>query len=361
MYARPLLLDVVFDHDNARDVTHLWTRYPSSNEHYKYIRKWNVCCIRHASFSCEVTKDQIPLLVFRGGQKRFYPCLKALWAIKKLSPDVVLIHGAHNAVRILCLRLLMPQTALVVQHHAEKPASGLKGFLQSFALRRIQAFFFHASPLANAFVRAGCILENQKIFEVPEGSVLMQETDKAQARKALDIPLHQPVFLSVARLQNGKGLEEVIAAFARSSPDGHLYMIYADASEWTALNRLANTCGCGDRIHWVGTVPYHQMHLWYAAADVFVSASSHEGSGFALMEALTYGCFPLVSNIPAYRASIGTRKRVLWLEKGKEHLQMQEAMKLATATKEEHDSSKDFSPESLAEKWESALNRIRKK
>ena len=52
-----------------------------------------------------------------------------------------------------------------------------------------------------------------------------------------------------------------------------------------------------------------RMPAWprdYSAADVFVSASRHEGSGYALIEALACGVAPCVTDIPASRALVGS-------------------------------------------------------
>jgi glycosyltransferase involved in cell wall biosynthesis len=42
------------------------------------------------------------------------------------------------------------------------------------------------------------------------------------------------------------------------------------------------------------------MTLWYSASDVFISASHHEGSGYALIEAIHCGCYPVITNIPTF-------------------------------------------------------------
>jgi len=43
------------------------------------------------------------------------------------------------------------------------------------------------------------------------------------------------------------------------------------------------------------------MPAFYSAADLFVLGSHHEGSGYALLEAMACGCVPVVTDIPSFR------------------------------------------------------------
>ncbi len=47
------------------------------------------------------------------------------------------------------------------------------------------------------------------------------------------------------------------------------------------------------------------MASFYSASDMFVLGSHHEGSGYALIEAVACGCVPVVTNIPSFRAITG--------------------------------------------------------
>lgn len=51
----------------------------------------------------------------------------------------------------------------------------------------------------------------------------------------------------------------------------------------------------------VGKIPHGELARWYSAADFYISASSREGSGYALIEAIACGCMPVVTDIPSYR------------------------------------------------------------
>jgi glycosyltransferase involved in cell wall biosynthesis len=58
----------------------------------------------------------------------------------------------------------------------------------------------------------------------------------------------------------------------------------------------------GRQVSIVGSVDHRLMAAHYSAADIFISASRHEGSGYALIEAMACGVLPCVTDIPAFRA-----------------------------------------------------------
>ncbi len=55
----------------------------------------------------------------------------------------------------------------------------------------------------------------------------------------------------------------------------------------------------------VPRVPRDEMPNYYAAADLFISGSHYEGSGYALIEAMSAGLVPVITDIPSFRAIAG--------------------------------------------------------
>ena len=60
-----------------------------------------------------------------------------------------------------------------------------------------------------------------------------------------------------------------------------------------------------DGSRWPAACRHDEMPNYYAAADVFVSGSHSEGSGYALIEAMSAGVVPVVTDIPSFRAIAG--------------------------------------------------------
>jgi glycosyltransferase involved in cell wall biosynthesis len=58
------------------------------------------------------------------------------------------------------------------------------------------------------------------------------------------------------------------------------------------------------RVTLVGQRPHAEMELRFRAADFFIQTSHREASGFSLLEALSCGTTPIVTDIPAARVIV---------------------------------------------------------
>jgi hypothetical protein len=65
--------------------------------------------------------------------------------------------------------------------------------------------------------------------------------------------------------------------------------------------RVATAPSLASRVRLVGAVPHDRLPAFYSAADLFVLGSHHEGSGYAVIEALACGAVPVVTDIPTFR------------------------------------------------------------
>ncbi len=108
-----------------------------------------------------------------------------------------------------------------------------------------------------------------------------------QAKKRLG--LDGWVMLSVGRLCRWKGSRSVIRALAML--DGEINLIIAgDGPYESELVRTANALGVADRASFAGRVDYHQLPLYFRAADCFVLNSGYEGFPHAVLEAMLMRC-----------------------------------------------------------------------
>jgi len=95
------------------------------------------------------------------------------------------------------------------------------------------------------------------------------------------------VLLSVGLLDRKKGHDLAIKAL-QSLPKAQL-IIVGEGPDEQRLQRLTQTSGLEERVHFVKTVPQEQLSAYYSAADVLVLASEREGMPHVVLEALACG------------------------------------------------------------------------
>lgn len=111
------------------------------------------------------------------------------------------------------------------------------------------------------------------------------------------IPADAPLVLYLGRLHPKKGLDILIPAFAKLTPQTHLAVAGPDpdgygASFAAALPRL----GIAGRVHFVGMVRGAEKLAAYRDADLFVLPSRQENFGNTVVESLAVGTPVVVSD-----------------------------------------------------------------
>ena len=110
----------------------------------------------------------------------------------------------------------------------------------------------------------------------------------------------EAVWLFVGRLAPHKAQHDLIAAFAlyRRLHGGECRLVLAGTGSLSAyeqaLRGLAAELGVGAAVLFLGSLSPDELAAWYAAADVFVCLSDHEGFCVPLIEAMHHG-LPVVA------------------------------------------------------------------
>lgn len=225
--------------------------------------------------------------------------------VKKLNPDVVIIHGLISPWQIIMLRWQVGKhLKIIVQHHAERPLRDIRQYFQRWADTYIGAYLFCAFDMGQLWVEQGQIREPKKIKEIMGTSSSFCMMDKEAAKAKLKIS-GDSIFLWVGGLDANKDPLLVANAFIRfmkSMPSVKLYMIYQSYQLLDELIALvANTHGASHFITLVGKVNHEELQYWYNSSDFIISSSHYEGSGIAVCEGLSCGCIPILTNIPSFR------------------------------------------------------------
>jgi glycosyltransferase involved in cell wall biosynthesis len=106
--------------------------------------------------------------------------------------------------------------------------------------------------------------------------------------------LHKPLY----------NIDKIISAFARlinNNPHFADYKLIVAATgvETDKLVSLAAELGVAKSVNFVGMLNYSELINYYKIARVFISIPSSDASSLSVLEAMGYGCYPILSNIPA--------------------------------------------------------------
>jgi len=227
----------------------------------------------------------------------------------QFKPDVVLVQGMNFPLQVLLLRWrLGRRTKIVVQNHAEKPGTGLRGWLQRLSDPFVNAYLFTAREMGDEWISRRIIRRAGKVREIMEASSVFKLSDRAGARQSTGVE-GSPVFLWVGRLDANKDPLTVLRAFlrfARVAPAARLYMIFQTQELLPAIGELlSREPGIRQRVVLLGEKTHDEMEAYYNAADYIVSGSHYEGSGYAVCEAMSCGCIPILTDILSFRRITG--------------------------------------------------------
>lgn len=139
-------------------------------------------------------------------------------------------------------------------------------------------------------------------------------TDPAVPLAFKDPTHHQPLrLLCVATLTPRKGHSVLLQALSGLMHlDWELHNVgSAERDPETAAQLHAQAAPMADRVHWHGEVDAPSLQAHYAAADVFVLASLHEGFGMVITEALAHGLPVVSSNAGALANTLPTGAGIL--------------------------------------------------
>ena len=248
--------------------------------------------------------------LFNGVQYHFFDPKKRLRFpnrihsfVNQLKPDVVLVPGFHFPLQVMQLRLrLGRKVKIILEHHADKPFTGIKKILQKIADRCVKAYHFTSLGNAQEWLDAGIISNKKKCYEMPANSSYFFRQDKEQSK--LEIGMSNATnFLWVGRLQKNKDPLTVLKGFEKFLSTGipaKLYMIYQATELLPEIEELISKSHLLQRsVILCSNIPHAELATWYSAADFYISGSHREGGSIALVEAMSCGCIPVVTAIPA--------------------------------------------------------------
>jgi len=120
---------------------------------------------------------------------------------------------------------------------------------------------------------------------------------------ALDLSHKQNIILSNRLHKSLYNIDKIISGFAKLITN-HKYndyklVIAGDGHETIALKHLVDKLGISSQVEFIGMVSYIELIQWYKKAKIFISIPQTDATSLSVLEAMGYGCYPILSNLPA--------------------------------------------------------------
>ena len=228
--------------------------------------------------------------VRRFGHRFPATAVRLVRAIRACAPDVVSIHCSRQfAPYVAFLRgaTRIPQV-LNLQEGAAPPGTPENRRLFRMLVRAADAVAACSAESARYAAEVGGA---ERVLIVSNGY------DPSEFGPG---PVHihsRPYILGVGRLEEQKGFDVLIRAFARLGRDDIDLLLAGDGSRRATLTSLAATEGVADRVHLMGATDRPTTVSLYRGASVVACPSRFEGLPLVCVEALALGCTVVASAV----------------------------------------------------------------
>lgn len=234
--------------------------------------------------------------------------------LEELDTDVAHVHSLGCAPEVHALARELPCLPMLLQDHADRVPSRWRHPRWRRWYAAAHGVAFTAPELAKPYLAAGLFAPTTRIFTVPESTSRFTPGSRASAWSETGL-YGDPCVLWVGHLQSGKDPLAVLDGVALASeqlPGLQLWCAFGRAPLLEQVRRrIDSDARLAGRVHLLGQVTHAHVQSLMRAADLYVSGSHAESCGYALLEAMTCGVMPVVTDIPSFRALVGEVGR-LW-------------------------------------------------
>jgi len=224
----------------------------------------------------------------------------AILEAKKWGADIIHIHAIGPAIMIPSARLL--GLSVVFTNHGPDYERDKWGGLAKFVLKageKLGGIFANEviviSEVIRKIIHDRCHRDSHLIYN---GVPIPVKSDSTSYIDSLGLVAGEYI-LAVARFVPEKGFHDLISAYGRSGLSCKLVLVGDSDHEDDYSRDLKKMAGENPNIILTGYITGDDLHQVYSHGRLFVLPSYHEGLPISLLEALSYGLMPLVSDIPA--------------------------------------------------------------
>jgi glycosyltransferase involved in cell wall biosynthesis len=232
----------------------------------------------------------------------------AAQAIRRTRPDVVHLHTGAWLKGVRAARLAGVARVVYTEHGREHYDPLVMRVIDRYASRSTDAVVAVSDRLA-AYMAREIHVAPSKVRTIHNGvdtSAFTPGPAGFDFRQALDIPPSAVIIGSVGRLETVKGYDillDAVAALRHCYQHPFFVVLFGDGSQRSALEAQAARLAIGDIVRFAGWTD--QALSAYRSLDLFVLSSRSEGQSVSLLEAMSCGVLPVVTDVGANAEMLG--------------------------------------------------------
>lgn len=230
--------------------------------------------------------------------------------MRRIAPDVIHCHSGVWHKAAAAARLAGVRRVIFTEHGRSYPDPWLARFFDHLASTRADAVVAVSQPVADHLSRRVRV-DAHKLHVVPNGvdtTRFAELADTGVIRSEFNLAHDQPIIGSVGRLEPVKGFEVMLRAFGlllQEPPPGPrpVLLIAGDGSARGQLEALVRELGLEGSVLLPGW--RDDLEHLYGSFSVFSMSSFSEGTSISLLEAMSAGLCPVVTDVGGNRQVLG--------------------------------------------------------
>jgi glycosyltransferase involved in cell wall biosynthesis len=229
--------------------------------------------------------------------------------LARIAPDVVHLHSGVWYKAGAAASLAGVPYQIYTDHGRQNPDPWLHRAIDRRASRHTDVVVCVSERLGQHV--ATFVKHPSRIRVIPNGvdtERYSPRSDDGEFRRELGIAADIPIVGSIGRLETVKGYDVLVRAFAKlrmayGASAKPVLVLVGDGSERQSLERLASDLGLADSVHFVGW--RSDIESLARAFNLFTMSSHSEGTSVSLLEAMSSGLCPVVTDVGGNAAVLG--------------------------------------------------------
>jgi glycosyltransferase involved in cell wall biosynthesis len=229
--------------------------------------------------------------------------------IRAIRPDVVHTHSGVWYKATLAARMAGVPWVIHTEHGRQLPDPWQNRFVDNLAARRTDVAVAVSDSvcrlLQNNVVRGSCRVD--VVVNGVDTERFQPMPDTGRLRNELGIGSHVPILGSIGRLESIKGFDVMIEAFKvlRTTNSTAVLVLAGDGAQRPLLQQQISRFGLSDSVFLLGW--RDDVHDLLSAFSVFTMSSRSEGTSVSLLEAMSSGLCPVVTDVGGNSEVLGAK------------------------------------------------------